>query len=107
MEFGTGSGDGRSHRSDGNRKSSDVRRIYIRRAERPGAKRHGAGFTVEDRTPAREHWVRGHQRNQWYPSIEEHRPVWIERHRSGSGAPIPDQRTVNIARGDRPSDTKE
>lgn len=23
------------------------------------------------------HWVRGHWRNQWYPSVEEHRAIWI------------------------------
>jgi hypothetical protein len=27
--------------------------------------------------------VRGHWRQQWYPSIQDHRPVWIAPHRKG------------------------
>ncbi|GEK80139.1 hypothetical protein [Agrococcus baldri] len=27
--------------------------------------------------------VRGHWRNQWYSSLQEHRPVWIEEHSAG------------------------
>lgn len=26
----------------------------------------------------RRHWVRGHWRSQWYPSIEEHKTIWID-----------------------------
>jgi hypothetical protein len=33
--------------------------------------------------------VRGHWRQQWYPSIEDHRPVWIAPHLKGpDGAPL-------------------
>jgi len=38
----------------------------------------------------RHRWVvRGHWRKQWYPSIEDHRPVWIAPHLKGPGdAPL-------------------
>ncbi|MFJ2662642.1 hypothetical protein [Arthrobacter koreensis] len=26
----------------------------------------------------RSHWVRGHWRQQWYPSLEDHRTIWID-----------------------------
>ena len=26
----------------------------------------------------RSHWVRGHWRQQWYPSIQDHRTIWID-----------------------------
>lgn len=53
-----------------------VRRLYLNRPESGPAEldalrahRHG--------TP-RGHWVRGHWRHQWHPSVAEHRWQWIE-----------------------------
>jgi hypothetical protein len=44
--------------------------------------------------------VRGHWRNQWYPSRKDHRPIWIDDHLKGpDGAPILDpDKLVNILR---------
>jgi hypothetical protein len=38
----------------------------------------------------RHQWiVSGHWRKQWYPSIEDHRPIWISPHIKGpDGAPL-------------------
>ncbi len=40
---------------------------------------HG-GYELDAATgrKMRQHWVRGHWRNQWYASIEEHRTIWID-----------------------------
>ena len=41
--------------------------------------------------------VRGHWRNQWYPSRQEHRPVWINPHIKGpDGAPLHTAETVHL-----------
>jgi hypothetical protein len=41
--------------------------------------------------------VRGHWRRQWYPSTEEHRPVWIEPHESGpTGKPLRQRDIVTV-----------
>lgn len=36
------------------------------------------------------HWgVRGHWRNQWYPSLEDHKRIWIDEHTAGAiNAPL-------------------
>ena len=48
----------------------------------------------------RAHWVRGHWRNQWYPSYEEHRPLWIEGHPKGDPKlGTVDSATVYLAKG--------
>lgn len=60
-----------------------VRVIQLRRAEHPG----GAG--ASDREYHHQWIVRGHWRQQWYPSREVHRPVWIAPHVKGpEGAPL-------------------
>lgn len=55
---------------------SRVRRLYLQKADNGAyelealrAQRHG--------TP-RGHWVRGHSRHTWFPSVEEHRWQWVE-----------------------------
>lgn len=60
-----------------------VRVIRLRRATRP----HETG---ESDREYRHTWiVRGHWRQQWYPSREVHRPVWIAPHVKGpEGAPL-------------------
>ncbi|MCA1194491.1 hypothetical protein [Saccharopolyspora sp. 6V] len=41
--------------------------------------------------------VRGHWRNQWYPSRGEHRPVWINPHIKGpAGSPLHETTTVHM-----------
>jgi hypothetical protein len=41
--------------------------------------------------------VRGHWRNQWYPSRQEHRPVWINAHVKGpDSAPLHTGQTVHL-----------
>jgi hypothetical protein len=41
--------------------------------------------------------VRGHWRNQWYPSRHEHRPVWINPHIKGpDSAPLRTGETVHL-----------
>lgn len=54
-----------------------------------------------DRQQIRGHWVRGHWRNQWYASVEEHRWVWVEGFPRGNfDARATDQhQRVQIAKG--------
>ncbi|MBM9510061.1 hypothetical protein [Actinacidiphila acididurans] len=55
----------------------------------------GPGRTYQHR------WlVRGHWRNHWYPSRQDHRPIWINTHVKGpNGAPLLDpDKLVNILR---------
>lgn len=56
----------------------------------------------------RAHWVRGHWRNQWYPSVNAHRTIWIDGFVKGDAA----QGTVGgskvyIAQGDKPAVPEE
>ena len=32
----------------------------------------------------RAHWARGHMRRQWWPSLEQHVPRWIQTHVRGN-----------------------
>ena len=34
----------------------------------------------------RQHWVRGHWRNQWYPSLKDNRAIWIDGYIKGDAA---------------------
>lgn len=44
-------------------------------------------------------WVRGHWRNQFYPSRNDHRPVWIEEHPAGPpDKPLKGGEKVNVLR---------
>jgi hypothetical protein len=85
-------------------------RTMRRRAEREGYNpaairvvriRHRENTPIQDETPGRVYhvrWtVRGHWRNQWYPSRGEHRPVWINPHIKGpDGAPLHTSQTVHV-----------
>lgn len=67
------------------------RGVVSERGEAP----EGSGRTYQYR------WlVRGHWRNAWYPSRQDHRPVWISPHWKGpDGAPILDpEKLVNVLR---------
>ena len=56
----------------------DVTVVRLRRShqsEKPG---------VGEKTKHRYRYpVRGHWRSQWYPSVEDHRPIWIDQHLRG------------------------
>lgn len=86
-------------------------RTVRRRAEREGYNpvavrivriRHHANTPTQAEQPTertyRVRWtVRGHWRNQWYPSRGEHRPVWINPHIKGpQGAPLHTGETVHL-----------
>jgi hypothetical protein len=89
-------------------------RTVRRRAEREGYNPNAVRVVrIRDRadTPHREQhtersyqvrWtVRGHWRNQWYPSRGEHRPVWINPHVKGpQDAPLRTGDTVHILASD-------
>lgn len=53
-----------------------VRRLYLQHSE------HGAAeldaLRAERQGTPRGHWVRGHWRQQWFPSVQEHRWQWID-----------------------------
>lgn len=75
-----------------------VRYVQLRHRGMPGQDRgegDGAGRSYAHR------WVvRGHWRNQWYPSRKANRPIWIDDHLKGpDGAPILDpDKLVNVLR---------
>lgn len=89
-------------------------RTMRRRAEREGYNPNAVRVVrIRDRadTPHREQtgersyrvrWtVRGHWRNQWYPSRGEHRPVWINPHVKGpQDAPLRTGDTVHVLADD-------
>jgi hypothetical protein len=59
-----------------------VRRIYLRRpdiadAELGAAREHRAGHTPLG------HWVQRHWKQQWFASLNEHRPMWISGYARG------------------------
>ena len=62
----------------------DVRVVRLRRGTGSGGSGDGAGREYRHR------WaVRGHWRNQWYATIQDHRPKWIMPHVKGpDGAPL-------------------
>lgn len=62
-----------------------VRVVRLRQARRPGPEQADAGRTYTNRR-----WiVRGHWRDQWFPSLERHRPIYIPAHIKGpDGAPL-------------------
>lgn len=69
----------------GSAPAQPVRVIHLRRATRPRA-----GETDEPGRLYRHRWVvRGHWRQQWYPSRDQHVPIWITAHIAGpDGAPL-------------------
>ncbi|CRK57621.1 hypothetical protein [Alloactinosynnema sp. L-07] len=75
-----------------------VRYIDLRRA-----RTEPADHTDDPRTTGREYrhrWiVRGHWRNQWYPSRNDHRPIWIDPHLAGpADMPLLGGERVNVLR---------
>ncbi|QQQ77404.1 hypothetical protein IOD16_02355 [Saccharothrix sp. 6-C] len=76
-----------------------VRVVRIRhRGDVPARDDHAA---AHDQRTYRVRWtVRGHWRNQWYPSRAEHRPVWINPHVKGpDDAPLRTGDTVHVFDG--------
>ena len=75
----------------------DVRvvRLRGRQSDRDSA---GAGAPGRD---YQHRWiVRGHWRQQWYPSVESHRPIWINAHAKGpDGAPLLGGERVTVVSG--------
>lgn len=76
-----------------------VRYIALRHARAEPSERTDA----EQRTSSREYrhrWiVRGHWRNQWYPSRNDHRPIWIDPHLAGpEDKPLLGGERVNVLR---------
>jgi hypothetical protein len=69
-----------------------VRVVRIRdRADAPNREQHA------ERSYQVRWTVRGHWRNQWYPSRGEHRPVWINPHVKGpQEAPLRTGDTVHV-----------
>jgi hypothetical protein len=77
--------------------TGDVRYVALRRLTRGPD-----GEAAESRRPGSRHhrwWTRGHWRNQWYPSQDRHRPIWISPHvRGPEGAPLLHRETVHTLR---------
>jgi hypothetical protein len=76
-----------------------VRYIDLRRARTEPTDR----ADDENRASSREYrhrWVvRGHWRNQWYPSRNDHRPIWIDPHFAGpEDKPLLGGERVNVLR---------
>lgn len=74
-----------------------VRYVKLRRS---GMVTRDAGPGVPRQGPQYRWIVRGHWRNQWYPSRQANRPIWIDAHMKGpDGAPILDpDKLVNVLR---------
>ena len=64
-----------------NARPSSVRVLSLRNAD------HGR-YELDAATgrKIRQHWVRGHWRNQWYPSIKDNRAIWIDGYIKGDAA---------------------
>lgn len=72
---------GRSERrrcQRGGMRCSDIRVVRLRHSQHGSAGTAGSGKEYSCR------WkVSGHWRNQWYPTVEDHRPIWIMDHIKG------------------------
>jgi hypothetical protein len=84
-----------------------IRRVQLRRPEHAGeeldaARAHRSG------QPARGHWVRGHWKQQWYPSVGENRPLWVAGYARGdfSAGMVPGTK-VMVASDRRPSSDRD
>jgi hypothetical protein len=78
----------KSARREGERaglRDAAVRRAYLRRPEDAGEELEAA-LAARQAHPTRGHWVRGHWKQQWYPSVEEHRPLWVSGYPRGDFA---------------------
>src|SRR5690606_8058744 len=75
---------------------SEVRIVTLRRAKGHEGDPDVAGVSVDY---SHRWWVRGHWRNQWYPSQERHAPRWIRGHVKGpEDKPFITKETVNVLR---------
>jgi hypothetical protein len=78
-----------------------IRRVYLRKPEHAAAELQAARDARVDQS-TKGHWVSGHWKRQWHPSIGEHRWIRIEGYPRGEfipgGVTLP---TVRVARGDR------
>jgi hypothetical protein len=61
---------------------SIIRRSYLRKPEQGRLELNAAVDNLYGRA-TRGHWVRGFWRQQWYPSSQEYRRIWIEGHARG------------------------
>lgn len=61
----------------------NIRRIHLRR---PDLAANELDAARAERAGQRGHWVRGHWKDQWYPSVEEHRTIFIEGYPRGDFA---------------------
>ncbi|WP_426519538.1 translation initiation factor IF-2 N-terminal domain-containing protein [Diaminobutyricibacter sp. McL0618] len=87
----------RQSRPVGNRKTRDsdeTQLVYLRRHPQAG---HRDGQAADHRDVQ---WmVRGHWRDQWYPSVKDHKRIWIDQHLAGStDGPVVSRRRVYVIR---------
>ncbi|WP_344662359.1 hypothetical protein, partial [Catenulispora subtropica] len=76
----------------------EVRYVDLRATKYP-TREHDDEPGGSGRTYRHSWYVRGHWRNQWYPSRGEHRPIWIDLHRAGpENAPLIGGERVNVLR---------
>ncbi|MFD8497297.1 hypothetical protein [Amycolatopsis sp. NPDC059657] len=76
-----------------------VRYIDLRRARTEPSERSGDDSTGRTRNYRHRWIVRGHWRNQYYPSRDDHRPIWIAPHLAGpDDKPLIGGERVNVLR---------
>jgi hypothetical protein len=86
---------GNQSRSAPRKRTEDgIRRIYLRHPEYALYEAEELDAARRGRSPIRAHWVRGHWRNHWYPTTEEHKTIWIMPHVKGASE-------VGAVQGDR------
>lgn len=79
-----------------------VRRSYLRKPEQGKLELDAAVDSLYGR-PTRGHWVRGFWRQQWYPSSQEYRRIWIEGHARGDfSLGVVSGPKVLVGKGDKP-----
>ncbi|WP_433862404.1 translation initiation factor IF-2 N-terminal domain-containing protein [Streptomyces sp. L7] len=74
----------------------DTQIVYLRRAATSSGRPESSADAVRRQTQ----WtVRGHWRNQWYPSEDDHRRIWIDQHTAGAAdGPTVSRRKVFVIR---------
>lgn len=74
---GRARGKKKKHRRAEPASQQTVRTLSLREPEHA---RHemDAATGAAPRVGVRQHWVRGHWRSQWYPSLDDHRSIWID-----------------------------
>jgi hypothetical protein len=78
-----------------------IRRVYLRRPQHADEELQAARDSRAGRSP-RGHWVSGHWKRQWYPSIAEHRWVRVEGYPRGDfDAGEVSGTKARVVRGDR------